>query len=140
MNSSTWRCRAVRSVMVVPSGLRSLFGGLRPHRSAGSAGTRTPSEAPTGTVTRSGVRGKHLFVFALTGNTRSWFDANRRSAHRVDLPGWAEPRRGAVPLPGAVVGGLSSNGVTVTPPWFATGDNGRREKEARHMAAVMTTP
>src|SRR5215203_4176339 len=104
MNSSTWRCRAVRSVMFVPSRVgsnRSLW--LSAFWRLGR--TRTPSEAPTGTVTRSGVRGKHLFAFRLDGNTRSWLDANRRSAHRVDLPGWAEPRRGAVPLPGAVVRG-----------------------------------
>src|SRR5947209_1393084 len=95
MNSSTWRCRAVRSVMFVASS--PSFGLDHLGR------VWTPSEAPRGTVTRSGVRGKHLFGKSLDGNTRSWLYPNRRSAHRVDLPGWAEPRRGAVSLPGAVV-------------------------------------
>src|SRR2546421_7823640 len=85
MNSSTWRCRAVRSVIFVPSRI-GLAGGLYPRALAGSARMRTPSEAPTRTVTRSGVRGKHLFGKRLDGNTRSWLDPNRRSAHRVDLP------------------------------------------------------
>src|SRR5947208_245964 len=157
MNSSTWRCRAVRSVIFVPSRI-GLAGGRCPHALAGSARRAslagsarmgTPSEAPGRTVTRSGVRGKHLFGKPLDGNTRSWLDPNRRSAHRVDLPGWTEPRRGAASLPGAVVRAqLSERRIRAqeprrnchTPVVRYGGGNGRIEKEARQMAAVMTTP
>src|SRR5262245_20558049 len=57
MNSSTWRCRAVRSVMARPPTFQ--------RARTGSGGVATPSETPSRTVTRSGVRGKHLFESGL---------------------------------------------------------------------------
>src|SRR5258705_11659668 len=78
----------------------------------------------------------------LDGNTRSWLDPNRRSAHRVDLPGWAEPRRGAVRSPAQLSRLRETRRSCHTPVVRYGGSNGRSEKRegGRHMAAVMTTP
>src|SRR5215471_15903342 len=95
MNSSTWRCRAVRSVMARPP----TFERAR----TGPAGVATPSETPSRTVTRSGVRGKHLFESGL--DPERVFVVGCEQA--FGSPSWISRGGRATPgsglLPGAVV-------------------------------------